>query len=197
MSNESNDQNFPRVTGTCHCGSIQITFPKPTTPVNSCQCSVCSQIAGLWTYFDQTQVKITVRPGTKRSLDQTFVYEDDGPVHVHSHPAAADADQTKRQSRSLAEETRSEGNKSTVQGTETAVTAGDAGKGHKFGLGPGVATYYWGDKMLYLCRCANCGIHTHWVPSEGYESTNMGINCRLLDRVMLDTLKVKITENWD
>jgi hypothetical protein len=51
-------------------------------------------------------------------------------------------------------------------------------------------TYVWGDRMLALHRCADCGCVTHWSPSDpAYD--RMGINARLLEPAVLAAARVK------
>ena len=51
-------------------------------------------------------------------------------------------------------------------------------------------TYVWGDRMLTLHRCAECGCVTHWSPSDPAYG-RMGINARLLEPAVLAAARVK------
>jgi hypothetical protein len=51
-------------------------------------------------------------------------------------------------------------------------------------------TYIWGDRMLALHRCADCGCVTHWSPVDtAYD--RMGINARLLEPTILAAARIK------
>lgn len=51
------------LTGSCHCGAVQIQVPRKPRRLTSCNCSICRRQAGLWGYFEPSQVKITARRG--------------------------------------------------------------------------------------------------------------------------------------
>lgn len=46
------------LTGKCHCGTIQITFPPPRETLNDCHCSICRRYGTLWAYYDVKEVQI-------------------------------------------------------------------------------------------------------------------------------------------
>ena len=167
-----NDPNSPSITSSCHCGSIQLTFPKPTTALTQCECSTCTKNSTLWTYFDESQVKILVRPGTHRQKDGTYVYP-----ATEGHKGRSQVNDGKET------ETYTEGGRG-ENGREKAT---------RYGMGAGVMDYLYGDKMIHICRCEGCGCVTHWVSTEKFDSTMMAVNCRMLDKEVLRTLEIKIT----
>jgi hypothetical protein len=51
-------------------------------------------------------------------------------------------------------------------------------------------TYIWGDRMLTLHRCADCGCVSHWSPVDPTYD-RMGINVRLLEPAILAAARIK------
>ncbi len=51
------------MTGSCHCGAVQIHVARKPRRLTSCNCSVCRRHAGLWGYYDKRTVKIVARRG--------------------------------------------------------------------------------------------------------------------------------------
>jgi hypothetical protein len=51
------------ITGSCHCGAVQIQVAHKPRRLTSCNCSICRRHAGLWGYYDRSKVKITARRG--------------------------------------------------------------------------------------------------------------------------------------
>ena len=51
------------LTGSCHCGAVQIQVPRKPRRLTSCNCSICRRNGGLWGYYDRSQVKIVARRG--------------------------------------------------------------------------------------------------------------------------------------
>ncbi|ORX40284.1 hypothetical protein BD324DRAFT_617182 [Kockovaella imperatae] len=149
MSRPPNDPNSPKVTAACHCGSIKLTYPKPTTPLTDCQCSICIRLGGLWAYFTQSQVTIEIRPGFHRSFSGNLIPPEGLDAHLAKEPSD-----------------------------------------FRYGLGPGVDTYSWGDKDILTCRCKTCGCVTHWVPSDKWAADKVGVNCRMLGKELLETFEV-------
>jgi hypothetical protein len=47
-----------RVTITCHCKAIRITFPPLREPANECLCSICRRYAALWAYYKEDEVQV-------------------------------------------------------------------------------------------------------------------------------------------
>jgi hypothetical protein len=105
------------LTGSCHCGAVQIEVPRKPRSLTSCNCSICRRQAGIWGYYDRNKVKITARKGA-------------------------------------------------------------------------VARYSWGDKYLWLCRCATCGCVTHWQPIRR-GSNRMGVNFRNFDPSVIESTRVR------
>src|SRR5262245_10112181 len=52
------------LTGSCHCGAVQVQVARKPRRLTSCNCSICRRHAGLWGYYKPSQVKITARRGT-------------------------------------------------------------------------------------------------------------------------------------
>ena len=46
--------------GSCHCGAVKLTFPRPREAVTECQCSICRRYGALWAYYRPDQVTITL-----------------------------------------------------------------------------------------------------------------------------------------
>jgi hypothetical protein len=55
------------LTGTCHCGAVQISIPRKPRRLTSCNCSICRRHAGLWGYFKRREVKVSARRGALQS----------------------------------------------------------------------------------------------------------------------------------
>lgn len=51
------------LTGSCHCGAVQIQVPRKPRRLTSCNCSICRRHGGLWGYYDRSKVKIVARKG--------------------------------------------------------------------------------------------------------------------------------------
>lgn len=51
------------LTGSCHCGAVQIQVPRRPRRLTSCNCSICRRQAGLWGYYEPGDVKITAGRG--------------------------------------------------------------------------------------------------------------------------------------
>lgn len=50
--------------------------------------------------------------------------------------------------------------------------------------------YAWGEKCLWLCRCATCGCVTHWLP-VARNNRRMGVNFRNFDPAVLASIRVR------
>jgi hypothetical protein len=50
--------------------------------------------------------------------------------------------------------------------------------------------YSWGDKCLWLYRCATCGCVTHWLPIGGTKN-RMGVNFRNFDPCAIESIRVR------
>ena len=50
--------------------------------------------------------------------------------------------------------------------------------------------YVWGDKCLWLCRCATCGCVTHWLPI-GRSSKRMGVNFRNFNPAEIESIRIR------
>ena len=54
----------------------------------------------------------------------------------------------------------------------------------------GIDRYAWGDKCLWLCRCATCGCVTHWQPiTQGGD--RMGVNFRNFHPSVIKTTRIR------
>jgi len=51
------------ITGSCHCGAVQIAVAEAPSIVSSCNCSICRRLGTLWAYYSPTQVTLTHEPG--------------------------------------------------------------------------------------------------------------------------------------
>ena len=60
------------LTGSCHCGAIQIQVERRPRRLTSCNCSICRRQGGLWGYYEPSKVKITAR---KEDIDR-YVWGD-------------------------------------------------------------------------------------------------------------------------
>lgn len=49
------------LTGSCHCGAVQVQVPHKPRTLTNCNCSICRRVAGLWGYYDRSKVKILAR----------------------------------------------------------------------------------------------------------------------------------------
>ncbi len=52
------------LTGSCHCGAVEIQVDRKPRRLTSCNCSICRRQAGLWGYYDKGKVMIVARKGT-------------------------------------------------------------------------------------------------------------------------------------
>ena len=50
------------ITGSCHCGAVQIAVAEAPTIVTSCNCSICRRLGTLWAYYRPAQVTLTHAP---------------------------------------------------------------------------------------------------------------------------------------
>ncbi|MEY4269440.1 MAG: hypothetical protein RLZZ58_656 [Pseudomonadota bacterium] len=51
--------------------------------------------------------------------------------------------------------------------------------------------YIWGDKMIAIWHCRTCGIATHWTPLPGTPPDRMGVNVRLFEPEVWQSLPVR------
>ncbi len=47
------------ITGSCHCGAVQLEIPNAPTQITSCNCSICRRLGTLWAYYAPADVRIT------------------------------------------------------------------------------------------------------------------------------------------
>lgn len=45
--------------GECPCGGVTVTVPRKPEYLNSCDCTLCFRLGGLWGYFDPAEVTVT------------------------------------------------------------------------------------------------------------------------------------------
>jgi hypothetical protein len=50
--------------------------------------------------------------------------------------------------------------------------------------------YAWGDKTLWICRCATCGCVTHWQPISP-DLNRMGVNFRNFDPSVIESTRIR------
>lgn len=51
------------LTGSCHCGAVQIQVASKPRSLTSCNCSICHRYGTLWGYYDRSRVNILARKG--------------------------------------------------------------------------------------------------------------------------------------
>ena len=44
--------------GKCPCGGVTVTVPHPPEYLNSCNCTLCFRLGGLWGYYDPANVTV-------------------------------------------------------------------------------------------------------------------------------------------
>ncbi|MDW5312623.1 GFA family protein [Rhizobium sp. PL01] len=47
------------ITGSCHCGAVQLSLAGPPSVVTECHCSICRRYAPLWAYYQTDYVFLT------------------------------------------------------------------------------------------------------------------------------------------
>jgi len=55
------------LTGSCHCGAVQVQVSRKPSRLTSCNCSICRRYGTLWAYYDRGQIKISARRGATAS----------------------------------------------------------------------------------------------------------------------------------
>ncbi|HEY3812021.1 MAG TPA: GFA family protein [Caulobacteraceae bacterium] len=45
--------------GSCHCGAVRLTLPRPPKDVADCNCSICRRHGGLWAYYRVAELSVT------------------------------------------------------------------------------------------------------------------------------------------
>lgn len=58
------------MTGSCHCGAVQVTLASKPAFINLCDCSLCSKTGGAWGYFTQAQVEVSGSTKPYRRADR-------------------------------------------------------------------------------------------------------------------------------
>ncbi|MCG9695509.1 aldehyde-activating protein [Shewanella sp. Isolate11] len=46
--------------GQCHCGNVKLSINRLTETATRCNCSICQRYAGVWGYFSESEVSVTV-----------------------------------------------------------------------------------------------------------------------------------------
>lgn len=54
--------------------------------------------------------------------------------------------------------------------------------------------YTWKDKDMEFHRCKTCGCVTHWQPADMVAHQTIAVNCRMLERSVLDGMEVRRSE---
>lgn len=60
------------LTGSCHCGAVQVEIPRRPRSVTACNCSICRRYGTLWAYYKADDVRVTA----KRGATQTYSWGD-------------------------------------------------------------------------------------------------------------------------
>lgn len=47
------------IDGSCHCGAVRLRVTAQPAWVGSCNCSICTKVAGLWGYYPEAQVEVS------------------------------------------------------------------------------------------------------------------------------------------
>jgi len=55
------------ITGSCHCGAVQIAVAEAPAVVTSCNCSICRRLGTLCAYYRPAEVTVTHAPGALAS----------------------------------------------------------------------------------------------------------------------------------
>ncbi|MBF6024673.1 GFA family protein [Lysobacter niastensis] len=50
------------ISGSCHCGAVQIEVPEPPQSLLDCNCSLCRRNAALWAYYPPDAVRVIGHP---------------------------------------------------------------------------------------------------------------------------------------
>lgn len=53
------------------------------------------------------------------------------------------------------------------------------------------STYCWGDGMIAFHHCPGCGCTTHFTSTAKSDRDGMAINCRMVDRQLIEPLPVR------
>jgi hypothetical protein len=51
------------LTGTCHCGAVQIEVPRRPRTLTNCNCSICRRYGVLWAYYKAADVSVSCKRG--------------------------------------------------------------------------------------------------------------------------------------
>lgn len=57
--------------------------------------------------------------------------------------------------------------------------------------------YVQGDKTLRVVRCKNCGCTTHWEPLDPSQHTQLGVNIRNFDPLILGQMRIRLFDGAD
>jgi hypothetical protein len=58
------------LSGSCHCGAVRVTIPRPPAEVTNCNCSLCRRVGALWAYFGSSEVQVRGDPEHTESYIQ-------------------------------------------------------------------------------------------------------------------------------
>jgi hypothetical protein len=51
------------LTGTCHCGDVEVTIPRAPEKATVCNCSMCRRYGAIWGYYVPRDVEVNAKPG--------------------------------------------------------------------------------------------------------------------------------------
>ena len=60
------------ITASCHCGAVQLEVPSAPETVSICNCSICTKIGGVWSYYNPAEVKLK----SSRDTIDTYIWGD-------------------------------------------------------------------------------------------------------------------------
>lgn len=53
----------PALSGSCHCGAVQIEVSYPPSALTECNCSICRRYGAQWAYYNRSTVRVEYAPG--------------------------------------------------------------------------------------------------------------------------------------
>lgn len=57
------------MTGTCHCGEVQVSVSHKPEYVNFCDCSLCAKSGGVWGYYRANEISVKGPTSSYRRAD--------------------------------------------------------------------------------------------------------------------------------
>lgn len=58
------------MTGSCHCGAVEVTIATKPDYINLCDCTLCAKSGGAWAYFTGAEVAVTGPTNAYRRVDR-------------------------------------------------------------------------------------------------------------------------------